>query len=57
MSAPEKPLDVDKKAIQRLMDAAQEQSKQAVENGSQWAVTYWDGYIRGLEHVLEMEDQ
>jgi hypothetical protein len=52
-----RPLESAREDVQRLMAAAKKRLDQAHANKAQWAVTYWDGYIRGLEHVLEMEDQ
>jgi hypothetical protein len=58
VTGPEKPLDVSKEAIQRLMAAAKTEYDKAHEGQVRVEMAcYWDGYIRGLELVLEMEDQ
>lgn len=52
---PDPILDVERAAVQRLLD---EGNKQAVKlDTSSPAYDWWCGYCRALEHVLEMEDQ
>ena len=55
-SMTEKPLEVSIEAVKGLLIDAYnnyEKSLQRRQNESR----YWDGYIRGIQHVLEMHDQ
>lgn len=55
MSTPnEEPIDVSRNAIIAMYKAAIEHIQ---DNRGGQAEVWWDGYIRALEHVLEMEGQ
>ena len=41
--------------IKRLKIFALEQYNQAVKDDAKAAVSYWDGYMRALAHVIEAE--
>jgi len=52
----ERNLDVSAPAVRRLlMDARQ--SSRSLDDKAHYARTYWDGYIRALETVMEMENE
>lgn len=52
----ERQLDVSAPAVKRLlMDAYA--STRGLDAQAHYARTYWDGYIRALEVVLEMENE
>jgi hypothetical protein len=52
---PEKTIDVERSAIVRLLkDSLTEIDKHPMWNTQ---YHYWTGYIRALEHVLEMENE
>jgi hypothetical protein len=50
-------LDVDRDAVVVLLGLAKKAYEEAQRNKSQWAITYWDGYTRALEQILEMENE
>ena len=52
-------IDVDRASIQRLLAIARKHCKEAAtecrDSQPSFVVMYWDGYIRALETVLDME--
>jgi hypothetical protein len=52
----ERQLDVTAPAVKRLLTAAVANT-QRLSIEEHYARTYWDGYIRALEVVLEMENE
>jgi len=52
----ERTLDVSAPAVRRLLLDAHENSR-SLDAESHYARTYWDGYIRALETVIEMENE
>lgn len=57
METPERPLDVSREAIERLLEHGFTQQTEARRCGFNHAVSYHDGFIRALQIVLEMEHQ
>jgi len=53
----ETPIDVPKAAIERLLRTGLTHAYTSEKEGLASARTYWDGYCRALEHVLEMESE
>jgi len=53
-TATEKPIDVTRASVISLLVAAR---KQINDNRGSQAEIWWDGYIRAIEHVLEMDGQ
>ena len=51
----ERQLDVTIGVVKGLKIFALEQYNQAVKDGAQAVVSYWDGYMRALSHVIEAE--
>ena len=56
MPTSERQLDVSVEAVKRLLINSYTMYEQAFRNGDP-DQRYWDGYIRALHHVIEMEDQ
>lgn len=52
----ERQLDVSRPALVRLLEYAQNISSKTTDR-EHYTRTYWDGYIRALETVLDMEDE
>jgi hypothetical protein len=52
----ERPIDVSRPALIRLLQYAHSISNKTTEH-EHYTRTYWDGYIRALETVLDMEDE
>jgi hypothetical protein len=50
-------LDVSANVINRLKSFALENYNQAMKDGAMAAVSYWDGYIRACQHILEAEHE
>ena len=50
----ERPMDVTRASVISLLIAAR---KQINDNRGSQAEVWWDGYIRAIEHVLEMDNQ
>lgn len=50
-------LDVSVGAVRGLLLFGYEQYNTAMKGGAANCATYWDGYIRGLQHVLEQEQE
>jgi hypothetical protein len=50
-------LDVTVGTVKRLLIMAYKQYNDAVKDGHSAAASWWDGYIRGCQHILEAEDQ
>jgi hypothetical protein len=57
MEITERPLDVSREAIERLLEHGFAQQTEARRCGFNHAVSYHDGFIRALQIVLEMEHQ
>jgi hypothetical protein len=53
----ELPIDVSKEAIKRCLIDAYKRCQQAEDEGARCVSSYWNGYIRALQHVLEMENE
>ena len=51
----EEPVDVSRRALVRLRDMALGHYGETVEGS--FTQGYWNGYIRALEHIIEMEDE
>ena len=51
----EEPIDVSQRALVRLRDMALGHYGETVEGS--FTQGYWNGYIRALEHIIEMEDE
>ena len=51
----ERQLDVTVGLVKRLKIFALEQYNQASKDEAKAAVSYWDGYMRALAHVIEAE--
>lgn len=49
-------LDVERSAVVRLIETAKQRCQQA-EEAESFAAPWWQGYLRALEQVLEMEDE
>jgi hypothetical protein len=52
----ERPIDVSRPALIRLLQYAHSISSKTTDR-EHYTRTYWDGYIRALETVLDMEDE
>ena len=50
-------IDVSKEAIKRCLIDAYQRCQQAEDEGARCDSSYWGGYIRALQHVLEMEHE
>ena len=54
-------IDVTKSSVIRLLDWAKSRNLEdcSISNATDRhnACVYWDGYMRAIEHILEMEDQ
>ena len=53
----ERQLDVNFGTIKRLLIYGYDHYQKAVDAGHHIVSTYWDGYIRALQHVLEAEQE
>lgn len=57
----EQPLDVGKNSVLRLrawaIDRLRTDRESTCRSEAYRAEVYWDGYIRAIEHILEMEDE
>jgi hypothetical protein len=51
----EDPIDVSRRALVRLREMALGHYDETVEGS--FTQVYWNGYIRALEHIIEMEDE
>lgn len=51
----EDPIDVSRRALVRLRAMALQHYDETVEGS--FTQGYWNGYIRALEHIIEMEDE
>lgn len=55
------PIDVEKQAVRNLLKHAQDNYVEAMaevrDARTSFVVAYWDGYIRALETILEMESE
>jgi hypothetical protein len=51
----EEPVDISRRALIRLREMALRHYDETV-NGS-FTQGYWNGYVRALEHIIEMEDE
>jgi hypothetical protein len=52
----EQPIDVDRAAIVRLKDHALRRMNQLPQSRVNERC-FWDGYVRAIEHVLDMESE
>lgn len=52
----EQPIDVDRAAIARLKDHALRRMNQLPQSRVSERC-FWDGYVRAIEHVLDMENE
>ena len=50
-------LDASVGDCKRLLEQAYKRYNDAVIGGSASVATYWDGYIRGIQHVIGMQDE
>jgi hypothetical protein len=50
-------LDVTVGACKRLLEQAYTRYNDAVVGGAASVASYWDGYIRGIQHVLAMQEE
>ena len=50
-------LDVTKSAVRGLLIEAEQQYNRAFDMDDRTLSLYWDGYMRAIYHVLEMEGQ
>ena len=41
----------------RLLDQAYKRYNDAMSCGAASVATYWDGYIRGIQHVIGMQEE
>ena len=55
ISKGEEPIDVSRRALVRLRTMALQHYDQTVEGS--FTQGYWNGYVRALEHIIEMEDE
>lgn len=53
----EQPIDVSKAAVKGLLIDAYKRCQAAEDEGARCVSSYWGGYIRALQHVLEMEHE
>lgn len=52
-----KTLDVERSAIVRLKLMAQDRLQTAFQGKSDAAHLWWDGYLRAIEQILDMENE
>lgn len=50
-------IEVSHEAVKRLLIDAYKRSQVAEEENARCVSSYWNGYIRALQHVLEMEHE
>jgi hypothetical protein len=53
----ERQIDVSLGAIKRSLEWAYQQYNECEKAGYSSSASYWNGYIRAMQHVLEMENQ
>lgn len=53
----ETPLDTTVETCKRLLEYAYTKSCQAQREGQTSAACYWDGYIRGIQNILESQHE
>ena len=56
-SSDEVQLDATVGSCKRLLVKAYSRYNDAVTSGAVSIASYWDGYIRGIQHVLEMQEE
>ena len=56
-SVSERPIDVSANVINRLKAFGVEHYNEALKERAMAAVSYWDGYIRACQHILEAENE
>ena len=56
-TAQAEPLDVTVAEVKRLRDDAFARYVDAYKGGHETVASYWDGYIRAIEHVIEMRHE
>jgi len=61
ISTRDQPLDVSKSSVLRLRAWARERDEAGrqsrCKNDAYHQAVYWDGYMRAIEHILEMDEQ
>jgi hypothetical protein len=50
-------IDVNIGTCKRLLIDAYKRYNEAMKDGAHHVASYWDGYIRGIQHVLEADGQ
>lgn len=50
-------LDVERSALVRLLMMAKQRCMEAEDEGANYVSTWWGGYVRALEEVLDMEHE
>lgn len=51
------PIDTTVGTAKRLLEMAYRHYNDATRDGAHSAASYWDGYIRGIQHVLEAQHE
>jgi hypothetical protein len=50
-------IDVTVGTAKRLLIMAYSEYNEAVKDGAQHRISWWDGYIRGIQHILEAQHE
>lgn len=53
----DRPLDLSLMVIKRLLEDAYGHYNQAIMSDAKHVASYWDGYIRACQHILEAEKE
>lgn len=53
----EQQIDTSVGCAKRLLMRAWDQYNEAVKDGAQHRASWWDGYIRGIQHILESQHE
>lgn len=56
-SLSEQPLDVSMESCKRLLLMGYEHYDEAMKGDHKIVASYWDGYIRAIQHIIEMDGQ
>jgi hypothetical protein len=56
-SSSELPLDVSHETVERLKEMAMRSYNDAMTNGQSTVASWWDGYLRACDHILEADGQ
>jgi hypothetical protein len=56
-SSSELPLDVSHETVKRLKEMAMRSYNDAMTNGQSTVASWWDGYLRACDHILEADGQ